>query len=702
MKPTWPQRIGRRLALGFGALVLLLLLALLQAAHQMHLASETSGRFATQDMQRLLRVQALSMQIEGVGNAFIRLLNAPRNQRVAEYTEVDAQNHRIDGNLASLDDDSADTALHAILNNLRASRARYADAFVATADEIEAGDTAAATRALHTLVNPALQDMLVHSNALLNHERQKVEQELADAQAWHERTAWAMVWLAGGLALAAAWLAWRTTCSVVNPLNTLEAGAGDIAEGQYDRRLLATGVTEVDRVAQALNTMAEAVAQREAQIKRQAYEDALTGLPNRTFLLNTQPEPDNPRNTLALLDIARLKVVNETLGFATGDSLILAAGSRTRQVFDTLADTGVIHQHPIVTRLGGGTFAAWFGVDHRQQVNTLLQALVGAFQEPVSCSGQWVDLSMVIGLADLGETGINLPVSTLVRNAEVALHAAKRSAQPHAWHSDAQEAARLGQLGLVSDLRQAVAHDELQMWLQPKFSLATGQPIGAEALVRWHHPVRGFVSPADFVPFAEQTGHIKLVTGWMLARAIETLKQWVHTHPSLSIAVNVSTRDLQDPGFADRVRHMVTSSGIDPTKLRLEITESGLMEDARQSIALLHSLTDIGLPLSIDDFGTGYSSLAYLQKMPVSELKIDRSFIDRIDTLPGTQQLVRAMVEMGHGLGLMVTAEGVETEAERATLQALGVDVMQGYLGSRPLHGAALQTWLDRHTPTAS
>lgn len=697
MKFSWPQRIGRRLALGFGVLVTLLLLALLQAAHQMYLASEASDRFATQEMQRLLRVQALSMQIEGVGNAFIRLLNAPRNQRVAEYTEVDAQNRRINGNIATLDNDPTDSDLQIILANLAASRARYAEAFVATADEIEAGDTAAAARALNTLVNPALQDMLLHSNALLNHERGKVERQLTDAQARHERTAWVMVWLAVALALLAVWLAWLTTRSVARPLNRLEAGARDIADGQYHRRIAATGVQEVDQVGQALNAMAETVAQREAQITRQAFEDPLTGLPNRAALLRPDPAHSDLHHTLALLDLARLKVVNETLGYVTGDSLIQALGTRTQQVFDVLAQSGTIRPQPVVARLGGGTFAAWFSADSRQQVQTLLAELDRAMRAPVACSGHQVDLSLVIGLADQGDTGKNLPVASLLRNAEVALHAAKRSAQPHVWYSEAHEAARLGQLGLVSDLRQAVAQHELQMWLQPKFSLATGRPVGAEALVRWHHPVRGFVSPAEFVPFAEQTGHITLVTGWMLQQAIHTLAQWASTHPDLSIAVNVSTRDLQDPGFAERVRQMVQTSGINPAKLRLEITESGLMDDARQSIALLHSLTDVGLPLSIDDFGTGYSSLAYLQKMPVTELKIDRSFIDGIDALPGTQQLVRAMVEMGHGLGLMVTAEGVETEAERATITGLGVDVMQGYLGSRPLHGQALQAWLDGH-----
>jgi EAL domain-containing protein (putative c-di-GMP-specific phosphodiesterase class I) len=349
----------------------------------------------------------------------------------------------------------------------------------------------------------------------------------------------------------------------------------------------------------------------------------------------------------------------------------------------------------VVARLAGGTFAAWFGAPNRQAVDALHQRLLAAMNEPVLCSGQSVDMNLVIGLADVGQAASETAVDNLLRNAEVALHAAKRSALSHAWYSEAQEAARVGHLGLVSDLKSAVADDQLQMWLQPKFSLSTGKAIGAEALVRWQHPVRGFVSPAEFVPFAEQTGHITLVTQWMLQQALATLSDWATRHPTLSIAVNVSTRDLQDPGFAQRVKTMVEQSGINPKRLRLEITESGLMEDARHSIALLHALCEIGLPLSIDDFGTGYSSLAYLQQMPVTELKIDRSFIDKVDASPGTQRLVHAMVEMGHGLGLMVTAEGVETEAEKATITSLGCDVMQGYLGSRPLHGNSLQAWLD-------
>jgi EAL domain-containing protein (putative c-di-GMP-specific phosphodiesterase class I) len=238
------------------------------------------------------------------------------------------------------------------------------------------------------------------------------------------------------------------------------------------------------------------------------------------------------------------------------------------------------------------------------------------------------------------------------------------------------------------------------MWLQPKFSLRTGRAVGAEALVRWQHPLRGFVSPAEFVPFAEQTGYIGLVTTWMLAQAVRTLAQWAPIQPGLSISVNVSTRDLRDPQFCSRVQHLIDLHGINPQRLYLELVESGLMQDPQSSVAALQALRALGVQLSIDDFGTGYSSLAYLQQLPVNELKIDRSFVDRVDALPGTQRLVKTMIEMGHGMGLTVTAEGVETAAERDILIGLGCDVMQGFLGSRPLHGVALQAWFDSLAPT--
>jgi diguanylate cyclase (GGDEF)-like protein len=699
----WPQRIGLRLALGFGISVVLMLVALAQAIFQIHTITGVTQRFATGDMQRLLRVQALSLQTEGVGHALIRLINAPRESRVLEYADVDERNRRIDGIVESLANDLRDADQEENLRRLVECRAAYAEAFIATADEIEADNSKMAWQLLNERVNPALKTMLLESNALLQRERQRIETQLEEAQQLFDRVALLVASLSVLAVALAIWLGVRTTRSVVGPLALLEVAAQRIAQGDYTSRVPTTRTQEVDRVGQALNTMTDAVAQRERDIVHLAFHDPLTGLPNRTALLKPVLDTDQPANTLALMDLARLKAINETLGYGTGDTLIQQTAQRANRALQDAAADGLIGPHPVVARLSGGTFAAVFCAPSRVAVEALRERIEQAMAEPVHCSGHSVDLSLTYGLADSGhlcESGIPLSVDTLLRNAEVALHSAKRAAMGFAWHSEAQEAARLSHLSLLSDLRQAVATSQLQMWLQPKFSLTTGRAVGAEALVRWQHPTRGFVSPAEFVPFAEQAGYITMVTQWMLEQALSTLATWAPTHPELSIAVNVSTRDLQHKGFVERVARLIEASGVPAKRLRIEITESGLMEDPQHSVELLHALRAIGTPLSIDDFGTGYSSLAYLQKLPVSELKIDRSFIDKLDQSPGTQKLVRAMTEMGHGLDLMVTAEGVETEAEREAITRLGCDVMQGYLASKPLHGEKLQTWFDA-LPTA-
>ena len=704
----WPRRIGRRLGLGFGSLVGLMLLALWSAGLPLGLVADATERFATVDMQRLLRVQALSLQTEGVGSALVRLLNAPRDNRVAEYADVDERNRRIDGIIESLTADLRDPMQEETLKRLSACRATYAEAFIATVDEVEAEEPEAAAKLLNEQVNPALKAMLLESNALLNRERQRIESQLTQSQQLIHRiviTAGAFSLLVIALAI---WLAWRTTKSVVTPLAQLEVAALRIAEGDYTHQVLVTSAEEVDRVGHALSTMTSAIAARELEIERLAFRDPLTDLPNRTFLLKTAASAAphgvgdvSACRTLMLFDLARLKTINETLGFATGDTLIKEVAKRAQRVlqFQPLpegtqsADVGAAKA--LLAHVSGGMFAIVFEASERAAVEQLQQRLLEAVALPVQCSGHSVDLSLAIGLADV-QPGEATSLITLLRNAEVALDAAKRAAVGFAWYNSAQEAARLSHLSLLSDLRAAAAQSQLQMWLQPKFSLHTGLAVGAEALVRWQHPQRGFISPAEFIPFAEQTGAITLVTDWMLAQAMQTLQCWQHSHPQLSISVNVSTRDLQDASFCQRVQQLMALHGVTPKKLRLEIVESGLMQDAHTSIALLHCLRNAGVELSIDDFGTGYSSLAYLQQLPVSELKIDRSFVIDIDSKPASQQLARTMIEMGHGLGLMVTAEGIETQAEHDSLKQLGCDVMQGYFGSRPLFGSPLQAWLDQ------
>lgn len=690
----WPRRIGRRLSLGFGSLVALMLLALWSAGVPLGVVADATQQFATVDMQRLLRVQSLSLQIEGVGGALVRLMNAPRDNRVKEYTDVDDSNRRIDGIISLLKAELHDPMQEETLQRLEVRRATYAGAFIATVDEIEAEDSAAAARALNEQINPALAAMLVESKVLLERERTRIESQLQESQQLIHRIAM----IGGGASLLvvalAAWLAWRTTKSVVAPLAELEAAAQRIAAGDYQAEVPGTGTEEVDRVGQALGAMTQAIAAREREVERLAFHDPLTDLPNRTFLLQQQAlalagDHGQPGGlSLLMFDVARLKAINETLGFATGDTLIREVAKRSTAVLQAA--------FPVAARLfhmSGGSFALVLGISDRALVQQLHERMAQAMAEPLQCSGQSVDMALAFGLADAAP-GEPTPIITLLRNAEVALDSAKQAARAYSWYNPAQEAARISHLGLLSDLKMAAAQSQLQMWLQPKFSLQTGAAVGLEALVRWQHPGRGFISPAEFVPFAERTGAITLITDWMLEQALQSLQRWEYSHPHLSISVNVSTRDLQDSSFGQRVMQRMAHYGITAGRLRLEIVESGLMHDAQSSIALLHSLRDAGIELSIDDFGTGYSSLAYLQQLPVSELKIDRSFVSDVDSKAGSLQLVRTMIEMGHGMGLTVTAEGIETAAEHATLKQLGCDVMQGYFGSRPLFGPALEAWL--------
>jgi diguanylate cyclase (GGDEF)-like protein len=667
-----------------------MLLTLALASWQINVITDLTQRFATQDMQRLLRVQALSLTTEGAGNALLHLMNAPREQRVPVYAEVDERNRRIEGLIESLDNSLGDLTQVQTMRRLNEARANYADAFIATVDEIEGEDAPAAWQLYNTRVQPALKQMLIESNLLINRERERVEGQVAATQSRLESVTWWVAALSLVAVVLAVALALGTTKSVVVPMSQLEAVARRIAAGDYVMPIMASSTEEVDRVSHALSTMTRAIAQRETEIERLAFRDPLTDLPNRTFLLKQCDAAgvSTAGNAFMLFDLARLKNVNETLGYAIGDTLISTLAQRAREVVQAAPP----HLGALLVHLSGGKFAVMLTAPTHAPAEALSQQLMAATAQPLQCGGHSVDLSLAFGLAD-SPMGEPLEVITLLRNAEVALSVAKKAAQAVAWYNPAQEAARLSHLGLLSDLRAAVTESQLQMWLQPKFSLQTGLAVGAEALVRWQHPTRGFVSPAEFVPFAEQTGSITLVTDWMLGQAVATLQRWQATQPDLSLSVNVSTRDLQNPTFCQRVKQLIQQHSVDPTKLRLEIVESGLMQDTHTSIALLHRLRDMGVQLSIDDFGTGYSSLAYLQQLPVTELKIDRAFITGIDAQPLSQRLVKTMIDMGHGMGLMVTAEGIETEAERDTLKTLGCDVMQGYFGSRPLYGAALAAW---------
>lgn len=683
--------MATRLAWGFGAVLAVLLLALALAALQLRSVYRHNARLTEDQIPRLLRVQTLALSTEGTANALLTLMNVPRAQREPVYAQVDATNRQIDGIVEVLAQQFDDAAQRSTLEALMAARTRYKAAFLATVDEVEADNVKAAMQAYSTQVRPALADLLRASQTLLNRERDRLTDNEAAALAHIETLLQRLAVLAALAVGLAASVAWRTSRAVVQPMRALQATASRIAQGDYQAAAMPAGPREVVQVGAALHTMTQAIAERERVITRLAFEDPATGLPNRNALLRQGRDPCG-RNAMLLADLARMKTINAALGYELGDALIAEVARRARVV---LAHTELGGCAPaFLSRVTGASFALWVRADTPEVLRDWHVRLVQACAQPAQCDGQEVDLQLICG-AVCGPTDAPEPVDRLLLQAEAALAQAKTRAEPLAWFDVSAAQQQRAQLNLLSDLRHAIDHDELQMWLQPKFSLKNGQAIATEALVRWQHPQRGFISPAEFVPFAERTGAIRDVTDWMVRRALATLRDWQARGIRLGLSVNMTTRDLQRPNWDAQVGQWIAQAGIDPSRLTLEVVESGLMEDPASSVALLHRLRALGVRLSIDDFGTGYSSLAYVQRLPVHELKIDRSFVTNLapDT-PGAR-LVQTMVDMGHALGLEVTAEGVETVQERDTLIALGADVMQGYLASRPLHGAVLADWLD-------
>jgi EAL domain-containing protein (putative c-di-GMP-specific phosphodiesterase class I) len=274
------------------------------------------------------------------------------------------------------------------------------------------------------------------------------------------------------------------------------------------------------------------------------------------------------------------------------------------------------------------------------------------------------------------------------------LEHARREKRALAIYEEALKPAARDQLSLLGELRRAVEHDELRLFFQPKVELKTGRVTGAEVLLRWQHPTRGLLYPVDFIPFAEKTGFIRRLTRWTLDHAIAQGARWQSQGLALGLAVNISADDIADLRLDSRIASLLTRHQLPPQLLTVEITESGFIEDPTRALRMLDAISALGVCLSIDDFGTGYSSLSHLASMPVDEVKIDRSFVQGLESDPEFAPVVRSAIDMGHGLGLKVVAEGIETEAAADRLRAFGCDVGQGYLYAKPMPLAVFETWL--------
>jgi diguanylate cyclase (GGDEF)-like protein/PAS domain S-box-containing protein len=431
------------------------------------------------------------------------------------------------------------------------------------------------------------------------------------------------------------------------------------------------------------------------QLAHDAFHDALTGLANRALFLDRLGQSlerivREPKRCCAVLflDLDRFKLVNDSLGHDAGDLLLVHVARRLERC---------VRPGDTVARLGGDEFAILLeDMAATHAATDVAERIAAEFEASFQLQGQEIVTSASIGIALSAPEGTQ--PDDLLRNADIAMYSAKRRGPGHHIVADpTMHAGIMARLQLEADLRHAVEHEEFVLYYQPKMAIDGRRILGVEALVRWQHPVRGFVSPADFIPLVEETGLIVPLGEWVLRTACAQARSWHAAGlTGLTIAVNVSAHQFKQPGLAAMIRTILDETGLDAGDLCLELTESLLMEDAPTTIATLHELRAVGIGgLAIDDFGTGYSSLSYLQRFPVTELKIDRSFVLDVMTSPNSAAIATSIIALAHSLGLNAIAEGIETEEQRVFLEHVGCDRFQGYLASRPLPASDVEKLLQ-------
>jgi diguanylate cyclase (GGDEF)-like protein/PAS domain S-box-containing protein len=430
--------------------------------------------------------------------------------------------------------------------------------------------------------------------------------------------------------------------------------------------------------------------QLERALTRQAFTDQLTGLPNRALLHDRTHQAirladrHGLTTALLLLDLDRFKDVNDTLGHHHGDQLLQQVAHRLQA---TLRDSDT------VARLGGDEFAVLLPQITSLQEATLVAAKLNtAIQAPFTINGLTLDIEASIGLAAYPDHATT--PQALLQHADIAMYAAKATHDGPTTYDPTLDHHNPRRLGLLGQLRRALTAGELVVHYQPKADLRTRQILGVEALVRWQHPTHGLLSPDEFIPLAETTGLIRPLTTYVLDAALRQCRTWLDTGHQLTVAVNLSTRCLLDLTLPDQITRLLTDTAVPPHHLVLEITESAIMTDPTRALDILGRLHTQGVQLAIDDFGTGYSSMAYLKRLPVDELKVDRSFVTHLRDNHNDAMIVRTTVDLGHNLGLRVVAEGVEDQATLNQLATLGCDSAQGYHLAKPMPPAQLATWL--------
>ncbi|MGB8326660.1 MAG: EAL domain-containing protein [Steroidobacteraceae bacterium] len=512
---------------------------------------------------------------------------------------------------------------------------------------------------------------------------------MRDAMAPFREVRSALVVIAAGallFAVGVSALLWR---AARRPIDQLVQGVKRIEEGDYTQRMVVRGGEEFERLATTLNAMQEGIAEREARIIHQAHHDALTGLPNRLLTgLRLATLVAAARSAIAgvdlevaliLIDLGDFRAINSSLGHQVGDQALVEIAARLKRN---------TRSRDFVARVAATQFLVAIGDCPREYALRLAEQLCRAAQAGVRVDHATLTLDAATGVCFAPEHGQE--PSELLRRAEVALQDARDRRMSCAVFEPQRDIEHRRRLVLVVDLRAAIDSDALTLVYQPKARMATHRIESAEALVRWTHPALGPVAPAEFVPLAEQAGYSRALTRWVARRAVQQMAEWLRAGIEIDVAVNLSAPDIVDPEFTHELLAELERYAVPGSALLLEITESAVVRDPESAVRNMDALRLAGIRFAIDDFGTGHSSLSQLQRLPVDELKIDRSFVMHAHERRDDAAIVRSTIELAHSMGLRVVAEGVETGEIWTLLLDLGCDYAQGYFLSGPVAASQL------------
>ncbi len=481
---------------------------------------------------------------------------------------------------------------------------------------------------------------------------------------------------------------------ITQPITELADTAKMLEQGNYNIHIQQSidREDELGRLSRAFNSMSDAIASREQSILKLAYWDEMTQLPNRASFMDklakamSYAQDHHESLSIVVLNLDRFKQINKVLGQHAGDRLLLGVAQRISSSIRRSSD--------VIARFGGDEFAILLpGADSHVGLS-VTATLLSTLEAPIQIDNHHVDISAAAGVATYPDHAES--EAQLLSHAELAMQASKSKRAGGVVYDHSMDVDSQDNLSFASELRTAIANHQLTFYVQPKLDLASKQVRSVEALIRWQHPDKGFLYPDQFIPFAEQSGYIREISLWMLSEAARYAALWIATGVQLPIAVNLSTRDLIDQDLPNKITSILTHREVGIDAIAIEITESSIMDDPVRAETTLERLSAMGITLSIDDFGTGYSSLAYLKRLPVNELKIDKSFVLKMEEDENDRKIVKSTIDLGHNLGLKVVAEGIENQVVWNFLQEMGCDYGQGYYMSKPMPADDFLAWLTR------